>query len=132
METHNIPPTGLIPLKLEILEIVRAHLLAQDAKSEIDDPRSELVGEATPCAYRGEHGRKCAIGILMPDENYSYRLEGQAVNTPTVILALPEKYQKWQLFALYTELQRIHDKIMVYHWPEALTILENRIKNQEI
>lgn len=36
--------------------------------------RSMLRG--TTCAYRGDGGRRCAIGCLIPDAAYSERLEG--------------------------------------------------------
>ena len=31
------------------------------------------------CAYRGEYGRKCAAGHLIPDEHYSPILEGGVI-----------------------------------------------------
>lgn len=32
------------------------------------------------CAYRGKHGRKCAIGWLIPDEEYSPSIEILSIN----------------------------------------------------
>ena len=31
------------------------------------------------CVYRGENGRRCAIGWLIPDERYYVELEGRSV-----------------------------------------------------
>lgn len=35
----------------------------------------------TACAYRGEGGRKCAAGILIPDELYKKEFEGWTVSS---------------------------------------------------
>lgn len=50
----------------EIFDRVYVHLLTQNAKSEAS------IG----CAYRGDNGRKCAIGCLIPDEVYKPDFEG--------------------------------------------------------
>ena len=35
---------------------------------------------ARTCRYRTKDGRKCAFGLLIPDEKYSPNMEGQAAN----------------------------------------------------
>lgn len=42
-------------------------------------------GPYTQCCYRGDGGRKCAIGHLIPDEDYSPRMEGGAITWPQVL-----------------------------------------------
>ena len=49
----------------EVFDVVAKHLLTQNAKS-MDDPWDEM------CAYRGENGRRCAVGALIPDDLYSF------------------------------------------------------------
>lgn len=51
---------------------VAAHLLTQMQQS-----RSDLGA----CAYRGQKGRMCGIGCLIPNELYSRSLENKAVNS---------------------------------------------------
>lgn len=41
------------------------------------------------CAYRGDEGRKCAAGHLLPDEKYSPDMESQTCSSALVSSALP-------------------------------------------
>lgn len=54
----------------ETFDKVARHLLTQQAKAEQPDGN---------CAYRGEHGRKCAVGCLISDEEYDPKMEGSSV-----------------------------------------------------
>ncbi len=53
--------------KQETFDIVARHLLTQNAKAGYADPDEP---SRFRCAYRGEGGLKCAIGVLIPDEKY--------------------------------------------------------------
>lgn len=53
-----------------IFDRVASHLIGQGDVSLL---------ETGQCAYRGERGRKCAVGALIPDELYETRFEGQRV-----------------------------------------------------
>jgi len=53
---------------------VATHLLTQRAKSVGRDKEGESL-----CQYRGEGGRSCAIGCLIPDELYNQVYEGRSV-----------------------------------------------------
>lgn len=61
------------------------------------------------CAYRGDGGRKCAIGCLIPDEMYDRYLE---IEKPTMVFA---RLRKNGLFDescsndFLLDLQRAHD-----------------------
>lgn len=50
----------------EIFDIVSSNLLMQGDKS---------LRESGGCAYRGKDGKKCAVGWLIPDEEYTPRME---------------------------------------------------------
>lgn len=54
----------------EIFNTVVEHLLTQNVRS--------LDGEI--CMYRSKEGLKCAIGCLIPDDEYSVELEGYQVS----------------------------------------------------
>ncbi len=53
----------------EIFDKVATHLLSQNVKSQ----------DAMRCVYRGPFGRKCAVGVLIPDELYQPIMEGRQV-----------------------------------------------------
>jgi len=56
----------------ETFDKVARHLLTQQAKAEQPDGN---------CAYRGEHGRKCAVGCLISDEEYEqFAVSGGTIN----------------------------------------------------
>lgn len=59
----------------EAFDIAAKHLLDQGKKAYRDDG---TPFSAPSCAYRSpEGGLKCAIGALIPDEEYDPRFEGQ-------------------------------------------------------
>ena len=57
---------------------VARHLLTQMERSVRDAPDAPGNG----CAYRGDDGRKCAVGCLIPDEQYRPKFEGINVSQP--------------------------------------------------
>lgn len=84
----------------EIFNRVAYHLARQGVKS---------VGPGGVCCqYRGEHGRKCAAGIFIPDALYDEEFEGMGVNATPVasVLGLEEDSPT---IVLLRCLQRAHD-----------------------
>jgi hypothetical protein len=63
------------------------------------------------CAYRGENGLKCAVGVLIPDELYSVKFEGMKVCSP-FLESLLVGYNIYLLVAL----QELHDCSSVEKW----------------
>ena len=93
----------------EIFDIVVAHARTMDKKSTRCRP--EPV-----CAYRGEQGRKCFVGALIPDEEYDVSMEG-----PISMLAPVEMpYLSDKSYRLLIELQGIHDLTPMNKWEEGL------------
>ncbi len=87
----------------EIFETVSRHLFAQGRRSSDKDGG---------CLYRGPYGTSCAVGCLIPDENYTDRMEFQAVDS----LIINQKDRGYTLPSdiiehqhLLRELQCIHD-----------------------
>lgn len=95
-----------------VYDVVRDHLLNQNAKSISSDPS---IG----CAYRGEAGKTCAIGCLVPDELYKREYEGKAIaDLPRSILRyLGADSEGGRGFL--EELQGIHDDIDPTDWDVA-------------
>lgn len=104
-----------MPLKRqEIFNTVYTGLRAQGFEPSI------VMDDA--CAYRGQEGRKCAIGFLIPDDRYSEDLEG--CNPWTLesagyfsskfgkIDADPEKKAEDVFFL--NQLQSLHDSSVIY------------------
>lgn len=86
----------------EVFDKVAAALMAQDGPS---------VDDLGMCLYRGPGGRRCAVGHLIEDEDYSKRLEG---GLSYFRLKNPGLWRKLQLdeedmYLLVSQLQGIHD-----------------------
>ena len=94
----------------EVFEKVKNHLLKQNERS---------IDNGT-CLYRDGQGRRCAIGCLIPDENYNIYLEKRNVHERAVREALPfDRIDEHQMDFLEC-LQWIHDKREVSMWEKAL------------
>lgn len=87
----------------EAFDKIVAHLRAQGAQS------MACYGARTGgarCAYRGDDGRMCAAGVLIPDSEYNTDMEGECVreipffdtfpdSTVTVIAKLQATHDMW-------------------------------------
>jgi hypothetical protein len=104
--------------KQEIFNKVASHLLKQNAKSEIF---KESLNK-TVCAYRGENGLKCGIGILIPDEKYNPSLECNTVNNTNVLEALEDGIDIYEeeMPTFLCRLQDIHDYNDTKNWKSSL------------
>lgn len=91
----------------ELFDHIARHLLAQDRRSttSADDPGT--------CAYRGLHGRTCAVGCVIPDELYREEMDFPVLKTPTDVAGLiahdllPESLLPHR--SLLRDLQSTHD-----------------------
>jgi hypothetical protein len=100
-------------LKQELFDTVAGHLLRQHEKSTIMGGNS--------CQYRGHDGLKCAVGILIKDDYYTYHVEGQNVRDiiDQVNGSLGRKLTNDEV-SLLNNLQSVHDNADVDHWPVSL------------
>lgn len=95
-----------------LFDTVADHLIAQGRKSmRVNDGGRRL------CAYRGDDGCKCAIGVLIPDADYTEAMEGSSIYDPRVaaVVRIPNS-----LLLLANRLQGIHDHDAVEAWPRSL------------
>lgn len=90
------------------------HLREQGCKSYHPDQPGR-------CMYRGDRGRKCAAGVLIPDDLYNPMMEGHGIEQLVRIgLPLAEYFTKEGIdIKLLKELQYIHDECPVEEWEEA-------------
>jgi len=100
----------------EILDKVANHLLIQNEKAWNENEHS--------CAYLDPEGRKCAVGCLIPDEQYSKELEGAILTSNPKLEALP-CMQGLDLDFL-RDLQLIHDTCDPPFWRKQLEILAKK------
>ncbi len=117
----------------EIFDKVAAHLLTQKSKSTAKHPSKSDDGEI--CAYRGEGGKMCAVGCLIPDDNYNFGLERNVARSAVVMTALeksgvlslsPNGGMDGKRSQLLMELQQIHDGRATDDWKHCLWMLASR------
>ena len=101
--------------KRETFERVRAHLTAQGQRSTTDRHGRQI------CAYRGDGGRMCAAGTLIPDALYDDRMEGETIDL--LLERWPQLAHHLQPVAMIRDLQFIHDHTPADEWPERLAAL---------
>ena len=109
--------------KQEIFDTVAAHLLEQKETCVI-----RTSSGTDFCAYRGDRGMMCAIGVLVPDNLYEQSMEGGPVYAlleewPEVCKAIwgRKKMAPYQKKFL-SDLQLIHDELNPETWLSALQL----------
>ena len=102
---HEFMADGTI---VNLFYTVVNHLMAQ----------AEQSMDSHGCAYRGDEGKKCAVGCLISDEDYSANLEGRTVFDPQVQEALPVQFRTPEALKLLAALQLAHDNYKPEHWPK--------------
>jgi len=111
----------------EVFDKVVSHLRMQGAKSMACGPNiDELV-----CAYRGNNGRKCAVGCLIPDKEYDPRIEGVSVYTiigSTNSFSEDTKNLIGANSSLLRDLQKVHDEQEVCNWDINFASLAQKYK----
>lgn len=99
----------------ETFDIVAAHLLKQGCQS---------LDQNGDCMYRAPDGCKCAVGVLIRDEDYDPDIEYKDSND------LAHEHPHLGLIAhdlsLLYALQLIHDSKEVKDWPAALRKVARR------
>jgi len=90
--------------KDRIFTTVMDHLIVQNRQSY--DTEREI------CVYKHKDGLKCAIGCLIPDEEYSPKLEGMSLFAEDFLSLCPtvaKLYNKPECDELLLDLQHLHD-----------------------
>lgn len=83
-------------------------------------PATECWGERTEptCCYRTKDGRKCAAGLLIPDDEYSPNMENRnfmaIINDyPALLHCIPEGMTARNVRQIQ---YNIHDSVALYPW----------------
>ena len=93
----------------EAFDAVAKHLLTQMKPSVAEN-------DSQSCLYRGPDGLKCAIGALIPDDQYRKEFEYQGIDEIAQYVPALEGVS----VHLLLELQLIHDDDDALHWKYAL------------
>lgn len=70
--------------------------------------QGKIAALGVMCRYRTKDGLKCAVGVLIPDELYTGRIEGLSADHPRVRLLIPGADAWDEKFLL--EAQALHDE----------------------
>lgn len=116
----------------EIFDKVTTHLLTQNRQSRKDIFNTGYES----CAYRGDDGLMCAVGVLIPDELYDPRFEGLCPPLNYSDVCAPDLDRRFwfvdvlkqigiaeQDLGLLADLQSIHDSHTPAEWPSQLELL---------
>lgn len=91
--------------------------LAQQARRALSLPDTDTRPH---CQYRGAEGRKCAIGVLIPDGLYDPEMDaGSGMRVDQILDRYPavRKLLDGVSPLMLSELQQTHDKTDVGRWP---------------
>ena len=100
----------------EIFDKVVTHLITQGERS---------ISKLDNCLYKALNGLKCAVGCLIPDEEYSSDMEGQcaeALYNRGVLDFLGSGIE----VSLLGDLQKLHDEKLPPTWKEGLLLLAEK------
>lgn len=112
----------------QIFDEVATHLFAQGVRSmavvqgEFD---RELILQ---CAYRGNDGCKCAVGLFIPDDKYNVMMEGLGLHTVSIQDSLKGVTDRAQ-HGLLSELQVLHDDESVWASTDEMRLALNKVAN---
>lgn len=122
-------PRRAPPSTREIFETVKAHLLAQKCRSMAGPDR---LPTTFGCAYRGDGGRKCAVGVLIPDALYFQELEGKLADELCNMRPCPLGFNPTPgQLRLLDRLQRLHDSMDPVIWAQRLDKVEAAVNSGE-
>jgi hypothetical protein len=95
--------------KQEVFDTVVNHLRQQRCKA--------VSSEGSRCAYRGDGRTKCAVGAVIPDDEYGEWMEGQGVvNVLEDPRAAALRERLTGNVEMLTQLQAVHDFHMIEEW----------------
>ena len=114
--------------KVEIFDKVSAHLINQAERSvAMVQVRGKLT---STCAYRGDNGLMCAVGVLIKDEFYNSEFENRTSLAQPVRKALTASGVNMsdnEIALMLNALQAVHDNDDVDAWPESLAAIRKEL-----
>ena len=108
----------------EAFDKVVAHLFEQKERSMAKFSPHEPPN----CAYRGEHGLKCAIGTLISDEEYSRDMESKSVTE--LLSRFPSLAFANINHGFLSQLQQVHDGSFDWDDPDQLKLDMTKVRTK--
>ena len=96
----------------EIFDTVARHLFTQGERAGIvlDDDADDDSGRGFfSCRYRAPGGAKCAVGVLIPDEAYSFNMEERGIADVYYFFSAVLPVWMGDNVKLLASLQSVHD-----------------------
>jgi hypothetical protein len=109
---------------LEIIDYVTPLMLAQNAKSQVI--RMGFSDDNLTCAYRGNDGRKCPVGMLMTDEEYADLEDNDGNFKSAYGVCKNFGLSDSEIRVLLSQLQSIHDSKEPSEWADKLATLRGK------
>jgi len=111
----------------EIFTIVVNHLRKQKYKSSEPDDNNHYT-----CLYHDPDGSRCAVGILINNEDYKKEYEHNSLDKLLELRLLPEHLHEefWTHRRLLLDLQYLHDDMPITKWEQHLKVLAHRYSLQ--
>jgi hypothetical protein len=100
----------------EVFEFVAQHLLNQNQRCMNNGK----------CAYRGEDGLKCAVGVIIADDEYDPVFD-MVSDSAIQCLVRDKRIKVSDHLELLTMLQSIHDTYPEFQWEDKLKSLADRL-----
>jgi len=96
----------MVATRQEIFDKLVCDMVVQGRPSFLVD-----AGGANHCAYRGEYGAKCAIGMLIPSEMYTINMEKMSVDMLVEMFPEVESIPAFNILGmeLLVDIQNSHD-----------------------
>ena len=122
--TTSVDMTAALGLAREVAAFAPAvHQIATHLAAQ----RGQAVSADKACRYRGDGGRMCAVGCLIPDEEYDPEMEGSSADD--VFAEWPEALEAIGIDSTYapevmTGIQAYHDGVTATGIPDYETRLE--------
>jgi hypothetical protein len=97
----------------ETFDTVSAHLLSQNERCQ---------NEEEVCAYRGENGLMCAVGVLIEDDAFNKKCNLDAIGESGVMAMLKNSKINTgtKSMSLLHALQTVHDQSNPENWKRSL------------
>jgi len=107
----------MIRSRQELFDIMATHLMTQGTRSVNPD--------SAVCLYRGPNGTKCAVGVLIPDDEYDEDMENEKAGAVAAhFIKDSDLRQEFQNnFALMQDMQQLHDRTDVVMWRVKLSVI---------
>lgn len=110
-----VQKVGRLLTTAEAFKIVKKHMLCQNQQSRA----------GWGCKYRAPDGLRCAVGILIPDDEYDESWDTNEIGLRASIVQCYCPSLKNVDTGMLEAVQKIHDNVSPEHWAVKLSEIEH-------